>query len=305
MNEWEWQLLEEKTALDHLEISGVEVRTGSRVRLRPRKGGDVMDIALAGQIATIECIEQDYEGKQHVCVVLDADPGRDMGLLRQPGHRFFFDAEEVEPLSPNEFPQTSAVQKPTILIAGIGNIFLGDDAFGVEVVRRLASLKLPESVRVVDFGIRGLDLAYALQDRYETTILVDACPHGEAPGTLYVIEPDLKVLDDPDTPQAVIEAHAMNPVSVLRMAQAMNIELKNILLVGCEPESLGGEEGQMGLSATVEAAVKEAVQLVESLIDKILNKSGPNKGGQTRAARVQSTKNPAIKGDCRGNRTEW
>ena len=113
MNEWEWQLLEDKTALDHLEIAGVEVRTGTRVRLRPRKGGDVMDIALAGQIATIECIEQDYEGKQHVCVVLDNDPGKDMGMLRQPGHRFFFDAEEVEPLSPEEFPPTSAVQKPT------------------------------------------------------------------------------------------------------------------------------------------------------------------------------------------------
>ena len=275
MNEWEWQLLEEKTALDHLEISGVEVRTGSRVRLRPRKGGDVMDIALAGQIATIECIEQDYEGKQHVCVVLDADPGRDMGLLRQPGHRFFFDAEEVEPLSSDEFPQISAVQKPTILVAGIGNIFLGDDAFGVEVARRLANRELSESVRVADFGIRGFDLAFALQDGYEITILLDACPHGEAPGTLYVIEPDLKVLDDPDTPQAVIEAHAMNPVSVLRMAQAMNIELKNVLLVGCEPETLGGEEGQMGLSAAVEAAVEQAVQLVESLIDKILSKRGP------------------------------
>src|ERR1700689_1737280 len=150
MNEWEWQLLEEKTPLDHLEISGVEVRPGTRVRLRPRKGGDVMDIALAGQIATVECIEQDYEGKQHVCVVLDNDPGRDMGLLRQPGHRFFFDAQEVEPLSPDEFPQISVLRKQTILGAGIGNIFLGDDAFGVEVVRRLANVKLPEAVRVVD-----------------------------------------------------------------------------------------------------------------------------------------------------------
>ncbi len=274
MNEWEWQLLEEKTTIDRLEISGVEVRTGSRVRLRPRRGGDVMDIALAGQIATIECIEQDYEGKQHVCVVLDNDPGKDMGLLRQPGHRFFFDAEEVEPLSPDEFPQTSAVQKPTILVAGIGNIFLGDDAFGVEVIRCLANLKLPDSVRVVDFGIRGFDLAYALQDGYENTILVDACPHGEAPGTLYVIEPDLGALDDPETPQALIEAHAMNPVSVLRMARAMNIEVKNVLLVGCEPETLGGEQGQMGLSAPVEAAVEEAVALLESLIDKILDKGG-------------------------------
>ena len=100
-----------------------------------------MDIALAGQIATIECIEQDYEGKSHVCVVLDDDPGRDMGLLRQPGHRFFFDAEEVEPLSEEEARQMPAVAKASILVAGIGNIFLGDDAFGVEVVRRLAGLQ--------------------------------------------------------------------------------------------------------------------------------------------------------------------
>jgi hydrogenase maturation protease len=280
MNEWEWQLLEEKTPIDHLEISGVELKTGSRVRLRPRKGGDVMDIALAGQMATVECIEQDYEGKHHVCVVLDDDPGKDLGLLRQPGHRFFFDAEEIEPLSSAEFPQVSAVQKPTILVAGIGNIFLGDDAFGVEVVRRLAKLQLPQSVRVADFGIRGFDLAYALQDGYETTILVDACPHGEAPGTLYVIEPDLKALDDlalnaPEAPQAVMEAHAMNPLSVLRMARAMNIGLKNILLVGCEPETLGGEEGQMGLSAPVEAAVDSGVKLLESIIDKVLNGDKP------------------------------
>ena len=275
MNEGEWQLIEEKTPLDYLEISGVEVRTGSRVRLRPRKGGDVMDIALAGQTATVECIEQDYEGKSHVCVVLDEDPGRDMGLLRQPGHRFFFDAEEVEPLSEEEAGQIHSSQKPIILIAGIGNIFLGDDAFGIEVVRRLADVDLPESVRVADFGIRGFDLAYSLQDSYETTILVDACSQGEAPGTLYVIEPDLSGGDAPDTPSAVIEAHTMNPESVLRMARAMNIEVKNVVLVGCEPQTLGGEEGQMGLSAPVEAAVEEAVKLVESLINKILHKDGP------------------------------
>jgi hydrogenase maturation protease len=278
MNEWEWQLLEEKTPLEHLEISGIEVRSGSRVRLRPRKGGDVMDIALAGQVATIECIEQDYEGKCHVCVVLDNDPGRDMGLLRQPGHRFFFDAEEVEPLSDEEVRELKPAQKSSILVAGIGNIFLGDDAFGVEVARRMAGLDLPASVRVADFGIRGFDLAYALQDGYETTILVDACPHGEAPGTLYVIEPDLKALDGPDAAAATVEAHAMNPMNVLRMAKAMNIEIKNVLLVGCEPETLGGEEGQMGLSAPVEAAVDEAVKLVASLVNRILNGNGPDPG---------------------------
>ncbi len=276
MNEFEWQLLEEKIAVDHLEISGVEVRTGSRVRLCPRPGGDVMDMALAGQIATIECIEQDYEGKSHVCVVLDNDPGRDMGLLRQPGHRFFFDAEEVEPLSEEEARKHQPAQKPSILVAGIGNIFLGDDAFGVEVVRRMAVLQLPENVRVADFGIRGFDLAYALQDGYDTTILVDACPQGQAPGTLYVIEPDLKALDGPGIPQPAVEAHSMNPESVLRMARAMNIEVKNILLVGCEPETLGGEAGQMGLSAPVEAAVDEAVKLVESLVSRIQSGDRPD-----------------------------
>jgi len=275
MNEWEWQLLEEKTPVDHLEISGVEVRTGSRVRLLPRKGGDVMDIALAGQVATVECIEQDYEGKRHVCVVLDEDPGRDMGLLRQPGHRFFFDAEEVEPLGGEEARQATAAKKPTILVAGIGNIFLGDDAFGVEVVRRMAGFTLPETVRVADFGIRGFDLAYALQDGYETIILIDACPHGQAAGTLSVIEPDLQALDSPEAPQATVEAHAMNPMNVLRMARAMNIELKNVLLVGCEPATLGGEEGEMGLSAPVEAAVGDAVRLVESLVHKLLGKNVP------------------------------
>ena len=91
MNEWEWQVLEDKTSLDCIEISGMAVRVGSHVRLRPRPGGDIMDIALAGQIAVIEAIEQDYEGKQHVCVVLENDPGKDLGMLRQPGHRFFFD----------------------------------------------------------------------------------------------------------------------------------------------------------------------------------------------------------------------
>jgi len=272
MNEWEWQVLEDKTAVDHIEIAGLEVKTGSYVRLHPRAGGDIMDIALAGQIAVVEAIEQDYEGKNHVCVVLENDPGKDMGMLRQPGHRFFFDAEEVQPLMSHEIPSGPTFQKPKILVAGIGNIFLGDDAFGVEVVRRLATRNLPDSVRVTDFGIRGFDLAYALQDGYETTILVDACPHGEPAGTLYVIEPDLKPAEGEELEQ--VEAHAMNPDSVLRMARAMNIDVKNLLLVGCEPETLGGEEGQMGLSATVEASVDEAVKLVESLIKDVLEKGG-------------------------------
>ncbi|HTX36275.1 MAG TPA: hypothetical protein VME43_14695 [Bryobacteraceae bacterium] len=100
MNEWEWQLLEDKTPMESLAIGGVEVRTGGLVRLRPRAGGDVLDLALAGRIAIVESIEQDYEGKPHLAVVLEDDPGRDLGFARQPGHRFFFSPEEVEPLSP-------------------------------------------------------------------------------------------------------------------------------------------------------------------------------------------------------------
>ena len=93
------ELLEDKTPLDHVEIAGDFRQEQAIVSdCDPRKGGDVLDIALAGQTATIEALEQDYEGKLHICVVLDNDPGRDMGLLRQPGHRFFFEPEEVEPL---------------------------------------------------------------------------------------------------------------------------------------------------------------------------------------------------------------
>jgi hydrogenase maturation protease len=268
MNEWEWHVLEDKTQVEQVTIAGVDVKLGDRVRLRPRQGGDVLDIALAGQIAIIESLEQDYEGKSHVCVVLEEDPGRDLGMLRQPGHRFFFSTEEIEPLPANEARAVSAAPRARILIAGIGNIFLGDDGFGVEVAKRLSVRELPAGIRVVDFGIRGFDLAYALQDGYETTILVDACPHGQAPGTVSLIEPDLSKLDEPQ--QGIIETHGMNPLNVLRMATAMGNGLRKVLLIGCEPATLGGEEGHIGLSGPVEAAVDEAVQMIVSLAGKLL-----------------------------------
>lgn len=99
MDELQWQLLEEKTQLECTHVRGIEVKQGDRVRLSPRAGGDIFDIALAGQIAIIESIEQDYENKIHLAVVLESDPGRDLGMMRQPGHRFFFALEEVEPLT--------------------------------------------------------------------------------------------------------------------------------------------------------------------------------------------------------------
>ena len=270
MNEWEWQVLEDKTALDHVAIGNAEVKVGDRVRLRPRQGGDVLDIALAGQIAYVESLEQDYEGKVHVCVVIENDPGRDLGLLRQPGHRFFFDAEEVDPLPPEE-AAAKPTQQPRILVAGIGNIFLGDDGFGVEVIKRLSGKEIPAGVRIADFGIRGLDLTYALQDGYETTILVDAYPHRQPAGTLSLVEPDLENLEE--SQPEVLDAHGMNPLTVLRTAKAMNAKLNHVLLVGCEPATFGGEEGHMGLSEPVEAAVQEAVQLILSLVKKLLEGS--------------------------------
>jgi hydrogenase maturation protease len=272
LNEWEWQLLEDKTKLDQLMIGGVEVHVGDRVRLRPRQGGDVLDIALAGQIAVIESIEQDYEGKSHVCVVLDDDPGRDLGMLRQPGHRFFFDAAEVDPLPKDEAHSKAPAARARILVAGIGNVFLGDDGFGVEVAKRLSAHEFGAEVKVVDFGIRGFDLAYALQDGYETTILVDAYPHGQTPGTVSLVEPDLSKLQQPQIgpQQSVVETHGMNPLNVLRMASEMNGGLRKILLIGCEPADFGGDEGHMGLSAPVEAAIDEAVKMVVSVMSKIL-----------------------------------
>lgn len=276
MNEWEWRLLEDKAPTASLSIAGVDVKPGDRVRLHPGKRGDVMDIALAGKTAMIESIEQDYEGKFHVCVVADDDPGRDIGLMRQPGHRFFFDPEEVEPLPMDEVEADASAQTPSILIAGIGNIFLGDDAFGVEVVQRLASHKFPGRVKAVDFGIRGFDLAYALLDGADVTILVDACPRGGNPGSLYVIEPDLNELNAPGAAQSSVDAHSMNPLNVIRMAKSMGGELKQILLVGCEPATLGPEEGQMGLSEPVAAVVEEAARLVESLVGKIQNGEWPH-----------------------------
>ncbi len=164
---------------------------------------------------------------------------------------------------------------PSVLVAGIGNIFLGDDAFGVEVVQRMVGRKLPARVKVIDFGIRGFDLAYALLDGSDVTILVDACPRGGQPGTLYVIEPDLTASNDPEAQQTSMDAHSMNPMNVVRMAKSMGGELKRILLVGCEPATLGPEEGQMGLSEPVAAMVDKAVTTVESLIEKIQSGKWP------------------------------
>jgi hydrogenase maturation protease len=163
---------------------------------------------------------------------------------------------------------------PRILVAGIGNIFLGDDAFGCEAARRLAARGLPPGVRVADLGIRGLDLAYALLDGYEAVILVDAAPRGGPPGTLYVL--DLSAGSVPGEAEeddgGMLEGgHGLDPARVLRLAATMGARVDRLFLVGCEPMPVEDpEEMRDGLSPPVAAAVDEAVGLVESLVARLL-----------------------------------
>lgn len=255
-----WEELE-RPGPDVIAVAGAEVRRGSRVLLRPRAGGDVFDLALAGMTGVVEAIEQDVEGKVHLAVTVEDDPGRDLGERRQPGHRFFFSPEEVQPLGQRDGPS-----RPRILIAGIGNIFLGDDGFGVALASRLATEELPAGVEVVDFGIRGMDLAWAMQDGYDAVLLLDAIPRGEVPGTLYVIEPEL------DDAEPALEAHAMDPATVLSLVKALDGTPPRTLVVGCEPETVlapDHEDVVADLSEPVRLALDEAVRLVRSLLEEL------------------------------------
>jgi hydrogenase maturation protease len=159
--------------------------------------------------------------------------------------------------------------RPRILVAGIGNIFLGDDGFGVEVARRLASEPLPENVRVIDFGIRGFDLTMALLEDLDLVILVDAAPRGGSPGTLYLIEPDPETCNEPVDGCDMLDPHSLDPVKVLRLVKTMGGQPGRVLVVGCEPGNLASLEDwdvAPGLSNAVERAVAEAIDLIGSLI---------------------------------------
>jgi hydrogenase maturation protease len=149
---------------------------------------------------------------------------------------------------------------PRVLVAGIGNIFLADDGFGVEVIRRMSVRSLPEGVCLRDFGIRGLDLAYALNDPWDLVILVDALPRGETPGTVFVLEPDREDLEA--GLQSGIQIHGMDPVQAIRLAKSLGEIPQRLLVVGCEPADLGGEEGAIGLSPEVENAIETAIEAI-------------------------------------------
>ena len=159
-----------------------------------------------------------------------------------------------------------------ILVAGIGNIFLGDDAFGCDVARELSARALPAEVTVRDFGIKSYDLAYALAENYEVIILVDATPRGDASGTTYLVEIDPRELAalEPESP----DPHTMNPVNALKMAQSVGpITAKKIYLVGCEPAKVEAEGGEIGLSEPVQRAIPQAIELIERVLTLELARS--------------------------------
>jgi hydrogenase maturation protease len=147
--------------------------------------------------------------------------------------------------------------RPRVLVAGIGNIFLSDDGFGVEVIKELAGADLPPWAQIADYGIAGMHLAYDLMGGYDTTILLDATPHGRPPGTLSLIEADTE-----DLAAASIDAHGMQPDAVFRLLRLLGGDAGRVLLVGCEPACL--DEG-IGLSPEVTAAIPAAVRAVTEL----------------------------------------
>jgi hydrogenase maturation protease len=151
-----------------------------------------------------------------------------------------------------------------VLVAGVGNIFLGDDGFGVEVARRLAMTTLPDGVKVADFGIRGVHLAYELCDGYDTAILVDAAPRGGEPGTVYVIEPD--AVGTGDEAATLLDAHGMQPDAVLGLLSVLGGQVRQVYVVGCEPDSV---EERMGLSDSVERAIDDAIRAVRDLLEPV------------------------------------
>jgi hydrogenase maturation protease len=151
-----------------------------------------------------------------------------------------------------------------ILIAGMGNIFQGDDGFGSEVICELSHVEFPGEVTVRDFGIRSYDLAYALAEDYDVKIMVAAVRQKSAPGTVCLMEPDLADLDAMASAEA--NPHAMNPIIALQMARSIGALEGKFYVVGCEPAVVEDDNGEIALSPPVREAVSEAVKVVCMLV---------------------------------------
>jgi hydrogenase maturation protease len=156
------------------------------------------------------------------------------------------------------------VSDARIFVVGVGNIFLGDDAFGVEVATRMRRQPMRDGVRVDEYGIRGVHLAYELlEGSYDLVILVDTLDLGEDPGTISVFEPELG-----DAGDVAPDAHDLEPASVMGLLAGLGGSVGRMLVVGCQPGALGE---QMGLSAPVEAAIDEAIRVVDELVQEQLS----------------------------------
>lgn len=184
--------------------------------------------------------------------------------------------------APTTAPGTD-LDRPRVLVAGIGNIFFGDDGFGVEVVERVLRRPVPPGVAVADFGIRGMHLAYELLDGYDALVLVDAMPLGEEPGTVVLVEaeiPELSSHDDGDGggdgAQPAVDAHSMSPAVVLGTLAHLGGRVDRVLVVGCEPATV--TDG-IGLSEVAAGAVEPAVDLIDAILGELLSQpEGPLRG---------------------------
>jgi hydrogenase maturation protease len=174
-------------------------------------------------------------------------------------------------------PRTSASANHRVLVAGIGNIFLGDDGFGVEVANRLAGEPMPDGVRVGDFGIRGVHLAYELLDGYDTLVLIDAMSCGDQPGTITVLEPEL---DPAIVRPAALDAHRLSPEMVLATLASLGGQVTKVLVIGCQPAVT---DPGIGLSREVEAAVDPAAEVCREVLKTLRDEIGPNDIGKENA----------------------
>ena len=154
----------------------------------------------------------------------------------------------------------------SILIAGFGNVLRGDDGFGVEVVKVLLQRdNLPKDVEVIEVGIGGVSLVQTLMDGYQTLIVVDAVKQDGAPGTLYLLQPQMDEFDADS--ESLIDMHFAEPSRALKLAKAVGVLPKKVFIVGCEPNS--HDDLELGLSSSVQRAVSEAVNRIISLIKEI------------------------------------
>lgn len=155
-------------------------------------------------------------------------------------------------------------------MAGVGNVLRGDDGFGVRVVQRLEQLSLPENVRVVEVGISGIALVQELMGRYDACIIADTADRGGAPGTLYLLEPEIHTPQGEDAEnlhRELVDMHYADPARALRLAAALGVKPAQVVVLACQPSQLN--ELTETMTPAVERAVVEAVKIVQELITRI------------------------------------